>query len=80
MTTPAIEMPGYIAGTWDLDPVHSHIGFAARHMTVSKVRGRVAGHKLLGVVRGRCHLQRVGARRWAPGQSGIVPVVVTGVP
>ena len=40
MTTPAIEIPGYIAGTWDLDPVHSHIGFAARHMMVSKVRGR----------------------------------------
>ena len=40
MTTPAIEIPGYIAGTWDLDPVHSHAGFAARHMMVSKVRGR----------------------------------------
>ena len=47
MTTPAIEMPGYVAGTWDLDPVHSHTGFAARHMTVSKVRGRVAGHQVL---------------------------------
>jgi len=40
MTKLAIEIPGYIAGTWDLDPVHSHIGFAARHMMVSKVRGR----------------------------------------
>jgi len=34
------EIPGYAAGTWDLDPVHSHIGFAARHLMVSKVRGR----------------------------------------
>jgi polyisoprenoid-binding protein YceI len=40
MTTPAIEIPGYIAGIWDIDPVHSHIGFAARHLMVSKVRGR----------------------------------------
>ena len=31
MTTPAIEIPGYIAGTWGLDPVHSHVGFVARH-------------------------------------------------
>ncbi len=40
MTTPAIEIPGYVAGTWDLDPVHSRIGFVARYMMVSKVRGR----------------------------------------
>jgi len=38
MTT-ALEIPGYVAGTWDLDPVHSHIGFVARHLMVSKVRG-----------------------------------------
>jgi polyisoprenoid-binding protein YceI len=40
MTSQAVEIPGYVAGTWDLDPVHSHIGFVARHMMVSKVRGR----------------------------------------
>jgi polyisoprenoid-binding protein YceI len=34
------EIPGYVAGTWDFDPVHSHIGFAARQLMVSKVRGR----------------------------------------
>ena len=33
------EISGYLAGTWDLDPVHSHIGFTARHLMVSKVRG-----------------------------------------
>jgi len=40
MTTAATEIDGYVAGTWDLDPVHSHIGFVARHLMVSKVRGR----------------------------------------
>lgn len=39
MTTSAIEIPGYVTGIWDIDPVHSHIGFEARHMFVSKVRG-----------------------------------------
>jgi len=39
MTMPAAGIPGYVAGTWDIDPVHSHIGFAGRHMVVSKVRG-----------------------------------------
>ncbi len=39
MTAETVEIPGYIAGTWDIDPVHSHIGFAARHLMVSKVRG-----------------------------------------
>jgi polyisoprenoid-binding protein YceI len=39
-TSPAVEIPGYIAGTWDLDPAHSTIGFVARHLMVSKVRGR----------------------------------------
>lgn len=26
--------------TWQIDPAHSHIAFAARHMMISKVRGR----------------------------------------
>jgi polyisoprenoid-binding protein YceI len=33
-------IPGYIAGTWDLDPSHSEVGFSVRHLMVSKVRGR----------------------------------------
>ena len=33
-------IPGYIAGTWSIDPVHTEVGFTARHMMVSKVRGR----------------------------------------
>ena len=39
MTAEAAGIDGYIAGTWELDPVHSHIGFIARHLMVSKVRG-----------------------------------------
>lgn len=33
------EIPGYITGTWEIDPVHSYVGFVARHLMVSKVRG-----------------------------------------
>jgi polyisoprenoid-binding protein YceI len=36
----ATGIPGYVAGTWDIDPVHSEVGFSVRHMMVSKVRGR----------------------------------------
>jgi polyisoprenoid-binding protein YceI len=39
MTAETATIPGYIAGTWDIDPVHSYIGFVARHLMVSKVRG-----------------------------------------
>src|SRR5215469_1256876 len=34
------EIPGYVAGKWDIDPVHSEVSFTVRHMMVSKVRGR----------------------------------------
>ncbi|HEY2551997.1 MAG TPA: YceI family protein [Streptosporangiaceae bacterium] len=42
MTAPATatSIPGYVAGTWTIDPVHSEVGFSVRHMMVSKVRGR----------------------------------------
>ncbi len=36
----SVEIPGYIAGTWAIDPVHSEVSFTVRHMMVSKVRGR----------------------------------------
>ena len=39
-TSTLTGIPGYIAGTWSIDPVHSDIGFTARHMMVSKVRGK----------------------------------------
>ncbi len=40
MSTTATEIPGYVAGTWTIDPVHSEVSFVVRHMMVSKVRGR----------------------------------------
>ena len=39
-STTAGALPGYVAGTWTIDPVHSEVGFSVRHMMVSKVRGR----------------------------------------
>jgi polyisoprenoid-binding protein YceI len=39
-STEAGAIPGYVSGTWEIDPVHSEVGFTARHMMVSKVRGR----------------------------------------
>jgi polyisoprenoid-binding protein YceI len=38
--TATATIPGYQAGTWVIDPVHSEVAFAVRHMMVSKVRGR----------------------------------------
>ena len=40
MTETAVEIPGYVAGAWTIDPVHSEVSFVVRHMMVSKVRGR----------------------------------------
>lgn len=39
MSVAATEIPGYAAGTWTIDPVHSYVGFVVRHVMVSKVRG-----------------------------------------
>ena len=39
-TTTTTPIPGYVAGTWNIDPVHSDVSFTVRHMMVSKVRGR----------------------------------------
>jgi polyisoprenoid-binding protein YceI len=35
-----VQVPGYTAGVWTIDPVHSHVGFVIKHMMVSKVRDR----------------------------------------
>ena len=40
MAETAVEIPGYVAGIWTIDPVHSEVSFVVRHMMVSKVRGR----------------------------------------
>ena len=39
MSTSAVEIPGLVAGTWNIDPVHSEVGFSVRHLMVSKVKG-----------------------------------------
>ena len=31
----AATVPGYVAGTWDIDPAHSEVSFVVRHMVVS---------------------------------------------
>ena len=32
MTAEAVQVPGYVAGKWNVDTVHSHVGFTVRHM------------------------------------------------
>jgi polyisoprenoid-binding protein YceI len=39
MTETAVQLPGYIPGTYKLDPGHSDVAFTVRHMMVSKIRG-----------------------------------------
>lgn len=39
-TTTAIDIPGYKAGTWKIDPAHTEVGFVVRHLMISKVRGK----------------------------------------
>ncbi|MEV0677466.1 YceI family protein [Actinosynnema sp. NPDC050436] len=39
MTSQTAQIPGYLVGTWAIDPVHSDVSFVVRHLGVSKVRG-----------------------------------------
>jgi polyisoprenoid-binding protein YceI len=39
MSATAVEIPGYVAGTYTIDPGHSDVAFTVRHLMVSKVRG-----------------------------------------
>ncbi len=47
-TATVTDIPGYVAGTWTIDPVHSDVAFSVRHMMVSKVRGKF--HKVDGKI------------------------------
>lgn len=38
--TVAVAIPGYLVGTWKVDPAHSEISFTTRHLMITKVRGR----------------------------------------
>lgn len=33
-----VEIPGYVAGTWDIDPVHSDVSFVVRHLVLTRFR------------------------------------------
>ena len=49
MTTATVQ--SIPAGTWKIDPIHSHVGFAVKHMVVSTFRGqfgRYDGHLAAG--------------------------------
>ena len=39
MIVTAETIPGYKAGTWNIDPTHSSVGFSVRHLMISKVKG-----------------------------------------
>jgi polyisoprenoid-binding protein YceI len=39
MTSTELLIPGYVAGTWNIDSVHSYVGFVIMHLMVSRVRG-----------------------------------------
>jgi polyisoprenoid-binding protein YceI len=43
VSTPTVDIPGYAPGVWEIDPVHSDISFAVRHLGVARVRGRFDG-------------------------------------
>ena len=38
--TTTTALSGLTAGTWEIDPSHSEVGFTVRHLGLSKVRGR----------------------------------------
>ncbi len=38
--TETLTLPGYVAGTWTIDPAHSEVAFTVRHLMMTKVRGR----------------------------------------
>ena len=42
MTTTTTTLNGLTTGTWAIDPTHSEVGFVARHLMVTKVRGSFA--------------------------------------
>jgi polyisoprenoid-binding protein YceI len=39
MTAAKTKIPGYVVGTWTIDPVHSGVAFIVQHLMVSKIRG-----------------------------------------
>lgn len=56
-TLDGIELPA--AGTWEIDPAHSTVGFVARHLMIAKVRGR------FGAFSGTLHVADDPDASWA---------------
>lgn len=51
MSTPTTEIPGYVAGTWTIDPAHSEITYSVKHLGIAKSRGNftnVSGQVITG--------------------------------
>ncbi len=36
MPTTEPNIPGYVSGTWSLDPAHTQIGFVVRHLMATR--------------------------------------------
>lgn len=43
MSAPTTEIPGYVTGTWNIDPAHSEISYSVKHLGIAKSRGRFTG-------------------------------------
>jgi polyisoprenoid-binding protein YceI len=43
-TRATVAIPGYLAGIWKADPLHSEIGFSVRLLMVGKVRGQFTSY------------------------------------
>lgn len=39
MTGGLIEIPGYLSGTWTIDPAHFDVSFVIRHLMISNIKG-----------------------------------------
>lgn len=39
MSTSTTTLPGYVASTWTVDPVHSDVAYSVKHLGIAKSRG-----------------------------------------
>lgn len=39
MSTSTTNLPGYVASTWTVDPVHSDVAYSVKHLGIAKSRG-----------------------------------------
>ena len=70
-TIEGIEIPE--PGDWQLDPVHTAVEFSARHLMVSKVRGKFTG------VSGNIHISDDPLGSWVEvkiAEGRIITVVI----